>query len=90
MSAIIIALPTAAALPVARTKLPRGRPPKNVMHIQRGKALQVRRQYWAERADALWGQAQRKRGLAEGFTQACLEEAARLEIEARHARQKSR
>lgn len=90
MSAVIISLPSAAARPVARTQLPRGRPPKNVLSIHRAKTIKARRQYWADRAKELEAQALDSRCMAEAVAAACMAEVTKLEIEARQARQKSR
>lgn len=87
MSAAIIPLPGAATASVTRSKLPPGRPPKNVASINRGRYARDRRLVAMEHAAALEAKARAIRehalGYVEGYVSERLREAIHLEAQAR-------
>lgn len=89
MSAAIIPLPGAAAVPVQTPKLPPGRPPRNVTSIRPGSWYRACRQVRIDKASMLEADARRYRDTAAsmpGYMDFALREAARLEDEARALR----
>lgn len=89
MTATIIALPGASAVPVSTAKLGPGRPPWNVCSIRRGRQIRAIRRSWADSADALEVKA---RGLREAALKTyasadwAMREAAAMEAQARALR----
>lgn len=87
MSAAIIPLPGASAVPVATQKMPRGRPPKNVASIRRGAWLIGQKRIRLAKADALEKEAREIREMIASRVPGHLSYAAELEAQARVLRQ---
>lgn len=94
MSAAIIPLPGAAAVPVLAAKLPPGRPPRNVASIRRGRLIRDARNARTERIAELEARARNLRagaiGFAEGYVASLFANAAELEAQALALRGTSR
>lgn len=90
MSAVIIPMPGASCVPIVTSKLPRGRPQKNVVSIRRAKQNRVIRKSLADSADALEAKAcalrEKAIGFAQGYIDGHFKEAASLEAQARAIR----
>lgn len=87
MSAAIIPLPGASAVPVVTRKLPPGRPPKNVASIRRGVQLRAQRQARVARAIELEARAREIREEVAIHAAGNLRYVEWLEAEARTLRQ---
>lgn len=88
MSAVVIPLPGASAVPVVTRKLPPGRPPKNVASIRRGAWLIGQKRIRLAKADALEKEAREIREMLASRVPGHLSYAAELEAQARALRQR--